>query len=317
MQKGGCILSKQIYIVTKLFNVNDRVSSLNLCETIDSWIRNGDIPDYSMCFLPYRDSNEKIKDKKNKTLEIFKLDCEMIKNSSVLLGYFDGPEYDSGIGFEIGYAYSLGIPILLLTTDYFKMRRISTGDEAHSISPLISSFAKIIHVSESKIKELNYFESLIEVQKQVFCELKNALKCLNLEQSFPKYLYNSDYRYDYVIDVEFTKTESGVTILEKIVTLMESENRSYYVLSCEDCSNLERVLKVISSCDRVVIWGETFDIPVDSAVIQGISYGCKKQVILYSSSDVCLYQAEDFILNKNPMIEHSAYKIVDSYTKLF
>lgn len=138
----------KIYIVTRLFNINDRLASLELCNTIDRWIIQGELGNIiEKCFLPYRDSNQKVQNKKNKTQEIFNMDCDAISNSAVLIGDFDGPIYDSGISFELGYAYTKGIPIILLSTDYFYKR---TGKKKFSINRLVCDIAKVIHISDSK-----------------------------------------------------------------------------------------------------------------------------------------------------------------------
>ena len=131
---------KQIYILTKLFNVHDRLSSLYLCDKIDGWINSGELQGFTKCFLPYRDSNEKVKGKENQTLEIFKMDCATVKESALLIGYFDGPNYDSGIGFEIGFAYAQSKPIILLSSDYFEIASNSDTNKRSSASALCTFF---------------------------------------------------------------------------------------------------------------------------------------------------------------------------------
>lgn len=141
-------MKKQVYIVTKLFNVHDRIAALELCNKINELIKNGELIGIDTCFLPYRDSNEKVKDKKNKTYEIFKMDCKSIRDSVALIGYLDGPTYDSGIGFEIGYSYVLGKKIVIMSSDYFFVERDS--DINYSVCALLQSMAKVIHIRENQ-----------------------------------------------------------------------------------------------------------------------------------------------------------------------
>lgn len=61
------------------------------------------------CYLPHRDTNQKEEDR----LKIFRQDIEGINNSSLVLGIAlnESPNW----GAEIGYAYGLKKPILVLT----------------------------------------------------------------------------------------------------------------------------------------------------------------------------------------------------------
>lgn len=303
-------MKKIIYVLTKLFNINDRKAGLRLNNILCEWINKKELFDYEECFLPYRDSNEKVKGMKNKTLEIFKMDCRTIENASALVGYCDGPIYDSGIGFEIGYALVNAVPVILLTTDYFY---VEIENRTFSISPLAEKITTIIHERENPKFKGDYKEGLSDVEDRVLGRLKKELNvisksCNNIYDISPALNRKKVY-----IDISFKLNEMHKKFLEELKLFLYDSNISYYIASSTD---IDTNLQYLNGCKIVLIWGDEFDFNFDSAIIQGISYGLKKNIILYSSSPTRYYQCNDFILYKNPMIEHSA-KIVFDKTQLY
>lgn len=298
---------KKIYILTRLFNVNDRIASLELCNYIDKRIETNDLIGYDLCFLPYRDSNEKVANLDNKTYEIFRMDCETIRQADVILGYVDGPVYDSGIGFEIGYAYTMGIPVILVTTDYFKFL---DGNELYSISPIASEIAKILHIRENSKKSLSYYDSLQDIRQQVYDKLLLEIKSSCKGEGINNNKVPLDY--DYFIDPEFQSTEAGRKLLDDLKVKFGEKNNSYICCSSKDLSNAGKVTELLKRSKNILLFGDGFEININTAIIQGIAYGLGKNILLYSSTSYKLYQTDDFILYKNPMIEHSAARIISS-----
>lgn len=305
-------MKKQIYILTKLYNVNDRIMSLELCNFLDEQIHKEALIGFDSCFLPYRDSNEKVKDLDNKTFEIFKMDCQSIHNADVILGYVDGPTYDSGICFEIGYAYTQSIPIILLTTDYFKLFK---NNKLHSISPLASTAAKIIHIRNSSKNGLSYSNALKEIQNQLFEELLSELNNKNIYER-EKVVFPEEIKYDYLIDNRFSNSEVGRMALKKIEKILENKKLSYYICYDNDTKDINSIAEKVCQSKNVLLFGEEYEMNTDTCIIQGLAYGLKRNIILYSSTRTMLFQDEEFILYKNPMIEHSATRIITSLAEL-
>jgi len=48
---------------------------------------------------------------------VFEMDTTALENSDVLVAVYDKHYSDSGTAWELGYAYGLGIPVILLCTD--------------------------------------------------------------------------------------------------------------------------------------------------------------------------------------------------------
>ena len=307
---------KQIYILTKLFNVHDRLSSLYLCEKIDGWINSGELQGFTKCFLPYRDSNEKVKGKENQTLEIFKMDCATVQESALLVGYFDGPNYDSGIGFEIGFAYAQNKPIILLSSDYFEIVSNSDTNKRYSASALTISIANIIHLKDFQNECDDYGLNLLAFKEALNKQLMIVLKTEKYKNNFSNSNIFAEPNFDVFIDYNFTKTESSRLVLKQILSHIQSQGMTYYVSTEEDYGCAQKVINKILCAKMVLIYGDScFDFNLDSTIVQGMAFALNKKIVLFSSEDICLYQSDEFVLYKNPMIEHSA-KIVSSITDL-
>lgn len=304
-------MKSQIYIFTRLFNVHDRINALQLCEKIEKGIQVGEINKKYLCYLPYRDSNEKVKEKKNKTYEIFRMDCEAISHSDLLVGYLDGPVYDSGIGFELGYAYVLGKKILVMSSDYFYTCRNS--EEMNSVCSLLESISTVIHIRDVDAK-LEYKDGLLHLRNLLW--EKMIVEINNMTARQPCFVPGNEIKYEYFIDAAFGEHEPGREVLEKIIQLLSNKDISYYVGERQDYINGENLIKSIKKCKNVIVYSDSFELNIESSIMQGIAYALNKNVILYASDRLSLYQNKDFILNKNPMIEHSANKVVSTYKEI-
>ena len=299
----------KVYILTKLYNINDRIASLNLGDAIDEWIEHNML-DFQKCFLPYRDSNEKVKHMRNQTKNIFILDCNNIKESDILLGFFDGPSFDSGIAFEIGYAFILGKEVIVITTDYYNYH---INSMQFAISPLVQTLFNPIHIAKCDKSSTTYREYLSSVYDLCISRAKESItKAYNGRNCITDIFSEIDF----FIDFHFSATESSKIILEKIISILKDKDKTFYVCKFNDFLSISRLCGLIKSSKNILIYGDGFDMNVDSAVIQGLAYGMRKHIILYCSDAFRLYQSSSFILRKNPMIEHSADIIIDSYNDL-
>jgi len=99
------------------------------------------------CYLPHRDTNQKEKDK----LEIFKQDIAGINNSSIILAIAlnESPNW----GAEIGYAYGINKPILVLTNKEHNIPLICKGMTTEIIQvENLDNIEEYIKILSDKIK---------------------------------------------------------------------------------------------------------------------------------------------------------------------
>ena len=69
-------------------------------------------------FLPFCDTDEEDLVAEVKGRRLFDLDCQRLPALHGMLAVLHGPSLDDGVCMEIGYAAALGIPIVVLTTDF-------------------------------------------------------------------------------------------------------------------------------------------------------------------------------------------------------
>ncbi|MEN1933671.1 nucleoside 2-deoxyribosyltransferase [Escherichia coli] len=137
-----------------------RLDALNLNDIIDQWIDEGLLPPLIHTFLPYRDDAGASSEE-----EIFVNDVANMDNSVGVIGYFDGGTYDSGCAWEVGYAWALGMPVHLVTTD-FLIWAAGNSSEFYPISKLMNYVAKVVSVSDSDTSISNYREQTDDIIKR-------------------------------------------------------------------------------------------------------------------------------------------------------
>jgi nucleoside 2-deoxyribosyltransferase len=147
--------SFRIYLLTRLYNIDDKIRACLLEQKLKE--------NFSCSvYMPYRDSREEEINKQNWKEEIFRIDIEEINNADLLIGFLDGPEFDEGVGFEIGYAITLGKKVILINSDFISY---SPFYKTELDSTLPDNLLKMLD-----IKWINYFP---DINFDTFC---NSLK---------------------------------------------------------------------------------------------------------------------------------------------
>lgn len=84
-------------------------------------------------FLPFCDTDEEnlVSDRKGKTL--FELHCARLRQITGMIAILHGPSLDDGVCMEIGFAAALGMPVVVVTTDFRTFAARPTGSV--SVSP--------------------------------------------------------------------------------------------------------------------------------------------------------------------------------------
>lgn len=302
----------RIYIATQLYNIHDRLTSLSLCNNINGWIDTGILPDLEHCFLPYRDSNGQIpSDAPDLGQAIFDIDIKNVKASLGIACYIDGPTYDSGMGIELGFAYSLGLPLFLMTTDYFH-QSVNDSKKFYSISKFVEHVAtNVIHITENTRPINDYENACLEIRYQALEQLQAAMLDRIGQPNVP--LKKLKEKYDFYIDPNFKYTEGGRCILDSITAALSNAGKSYVI--GDNQGDIAADLKKLRSSSQVIFYADNFDYDIDSTIMQGISYGLGIDVILYSSGEK-RYQNGDFIFHKNPMNLYSAKAVAKNTAEL-
>lgn len=65
--------------------------------------------------------------------KVFEYDINKIKQSELVVAVYDTQYSDSGTAWELGYAYALGIPVILLCTDLLADNSLMTISAANTV----------------------------------------------------------------------------------------------------------------------------------------------------------------------------------------
>ncbi len=107
----------KVFISAPFFNYAERELNKKIAEFLRKleFVKNVFLPqEYGLLETSDDDAKRKI----------FDLDLNALKDSDVIVAILDGECLDSGMCFELGYAYALGKPIIGIKTDYRVFSRI-------------------------------------------------------------------------------------------------------------------------------------------------------------------------------------------------
>jgi nucleoside 2-deoxyribosyltransferase len=80
---------------------------------------------------------------------IFKVDVDGVRTADALVAILDGADADSGTCFECGVAYALGIPIVLVRTDFRGGGDALPGQAVSTVNLMLSQCAtRIVHLPD-------------------------------------------------------------------------------------------------------------------------------------------------------------------------
>jgi nucleoside 2-deoxyribosyltransferase len=75
---------------------------------------------------------------------IFQLDVSGVRGSDVVVAILDGADPDSGTSFECGLAYGLGIPIVIVRTDFRAGGDSLPGQKLATVNLMLSQAGSVI-----------------------------------------------------------------------------------------------------------------------------------------------------------------------------
>lgn len=141
----------KIYLAQPLFNEMERRRNQEGCDVVESY--------GYRTFLPQRDegvqsdfhNEDEEKDMFGKVADrFFHGDLRHLEESNILFAYVDGRVPDDGMSFEMGYAYKMGLPIVIIMTD---SRSFEYGKLNNMLDQSALFYAKDEHEAIAGLKE--------------------------------------------------------------------------------------------------------------------------------------------------------------------
>ncbi|MGH3912053.1 MAG: nucleoside 2-deoxyribosyltransferase [Pseudonocardiaceae bacterium] len=100
------------YVAYRLFAAHDRALGAMIAHQLGTAVGMDEV------FLPFCDTDEEDLVAAVKGRRLFELDRQRLASLDGMLAVLHGPSLDDGVCMEIGYASALGVPVVVLTTDF-------------------------------------------------------------------------------------------------------------------------------------------------------------------------------------------------------
>ncbi|RSO03397.1 hypothetical protein DMH18_38015 [Streptomyces sp. WAC 06783] len=124
------------YIAHRLFAAHDRALAAHLAHHLAA--KTG----ADAVFLPFCDTDEETLQAPVKGLRLFELDRRRLRTLTGMIAILHGPSLDDGVCMEIGYAAALGVPVIVMTTDFQTYSHHPNSPRWEFTDPLIETITR-------------------------------------------------------------------------------------------------------------------------------------------------------------------------------
>jgi hypothetical protein len=100
------------YVAHRLFAAHDRVLGAYIADRLAR------LAGADAVFLPFCDTDEENLVSECKGRRLFELDCSRLRRITGMIAVLHGPSLDDGVCMEMGFAAALGVPIVIVSTDF-------------------------------------------------------------------------------------------------------------------------------------------------------------------------------------------------------
>jgi len=100
------------YVAHRLFAAHDRALGAYIASRLAR------LAGADAVFLPFCDTDEENLVSDCKGRRLFELDCSRLRQITGMVAVLHGPSLDDGVCMEMGFAAALGVPIVIVTTDF-------------------------------------------------------------------------------------------------------------------------------------------------------------------------------------------------------
>jgi len=275
----------KIYLATRLYNLDDKLRTCKL----ENYLKER-FDDVSV-YMPYRDSDEENISADNWKQDIFTMDIKAINECDILIGYIDGPEFDEGVGFEIGYALTKQKNVYIINSDFISYS--IDGTISKNIDPIIDYFEiNIVSKKEYTIDNSGFCESLENLSQELL-----ELISFDTKKNITK-LQKQVAKNEYFI-------ETGNSRL--FYYLVKDKNISKRVLKQSVKNDIENIL----SSKKVYILSNDTEMHFGSAIIAGICYGLDIPFYIIDDKKIYLSGHNNVLMKTNLMIDVASSGYID------
>jgi len=322
-----------IYIFTRLFDFSEKIKAGQVEQAALNAVYNfigGELAfEASPVFVPFRDTAQDQIVSDNKAKVIYEEDLKRLDRSTVILGILDGQSKDEGVCFEIGYAYGIRVPSVVLLTDFIRREFKEIGGSTHLVDPvLLCMITRIVYHYQIQNGENKFEDRLKQSLDAALGELSLNLKDVLDSNTKPSEVIPTR-DIDVYIDVGGGRFEWERLLMEQVHNQLtelglrvEFSQRNFPMSPSEtEGKNISEVIQtrgmrdiMASSRAKVVITcADMEEMSSGTAAIHGLARAQGKNLILIDSSTIDLVGDGEHRMSRNLMIDQSADLVVREY----
>jgi nucleoside 2-deoxyribosyltransferase len=303
-----------IYCASRLFALQDRTAILCIANAIDAAISHENLN----VFLPFRDTDQASLNGPDKARLIYNHDISTLKRARIVVALVDGISKDDGVAMELGYAFGLGIPFILCSSDFIVSHH-QVSSNSFICDPLIDSLAGStvsengFHLIGTLPYETAHSEGLENLAATVAANVVQSLSSTSKSPSYPKDPLVANDTFIDIAGGKYAYSEE----LERTISA-NATNVSFGNRWKDGCSPtaLIRDLQRAMSARRCVFFADSAEMDPGSAFLHGLAVSQNIPVSLFYSSPVLLTGPGGQAMRRNLMLTESAEHIFSTLSSL-
>jgi nucleoside 2-deoxyribosyltransferase len=304
-----------VYCASRLFAIQDRVTILSIANAIENALP---VNDNIKVFLPFRNTDQAALDGPNKARLIYEHDISALKRARLVVALVDGISKDDGVAMELGYAFGLGIPFILCTTDFIKSQATVTG-QPYICDPLVDDLAAgIIAEDGFHLFEKLSYEEAHTAGLELFAETvaTSVIRALRSERQGFSSSTRAIPANGTFVDIAGGKYAYSEQL--QIILSAGAKNCFFGSRWNDGCSHdaTIRDIERAMSASRCVFFADSAEMDPGSAFLHGLAVSQKIPASLFYSSSVLLTGPGGQSMRRNLMLAESAQHIFSNLNSL-
>ncbi len=326
-----------VYVAGRLFDIEEKVKSEYLEGAVLSGIRDAaaraslEAPVRACTYVPFRDANQESLDAEDKTRRLYEADMERLGRAVLLVSYVDGLAKDEGVCFEIGAATALGVPSILVSTDFFSIA--TRGGVSGPLDPLMGLLAtRLIREPRLPIEHNTFLMSLLKARETVLTEVTAAVSDVLragvgatptgkigrdpwISTDSPRLYLDMGgelFEWQQRLADEIEGAVCGRYAIRRPMRFKREAFRTQ--VDWHEAARTD--LSVLSWADLVVVCSDAEECPTSAALALGLATGLGIKTGLYNSKVTSIEGPGGYCSSRNLMLDYSATWRADSLDEL-
>ncbi|MBI2414367.1 nucleoside 2-deoxyribosyltransferase [candidate division WWE3 bacterium] len=323
-----------IYIFTRLFSPEDRRFSAEIEQRIKLRLTSMRVP-VVKTFVPYRDTDQASVIVTNKAKYIYEADLQRLHRSLALVGFLNGMAKDEGICFEIGYAFAIGVPVLVGLTDFFSIQLPYGKRLTFPLDPvlmnMVSKLTRVVEYSDGGKRTYSQQQSLhIAAALDQLTEQLAEYVLKQKVQPRPSSGFRLSNTKTVHIELAGNQFEWCRMLSAEIERALKAKGYATTTSNRLNPTALKRVkdeksivrlgdidIKNVLKSDIVIIGADSTEMDPGAAALQGLARGMNKKLIIYDTKSTLYSASGGHVMSRNLMLDQSADVRANSLAEVY